>query len=248
MHGISVIGAQVLAVLADESAVNLQKYKALGWVLVMVLLPPLGRADSYVFTPGWHAGWQHQAANNVCALRLPVATYGVVSFVASASTPVAFELQARKDWHAPGPLMAVLYAPQWHPQAPRREELGTLSHIDGGGAVARGHLANHMLLALRQGLHIELLAPAGFAQLEDLSVHLTAKDLQPALDEFLSCAHTNVKVSWQEMSRTRISYEVDAYALNEAGKTALASLARYVLEDPTVTTLYVDGHTDAKIS
>ena len=230
--------------MADEKAVNLQNYKCLCWALIL-LYPASVHADSYSFVPGWQSVWRHESSNSVCALSLRVPSYGQATFVASATTAPAFELQAHKDWHAPGPLMAVAFAPDWHPQAPWREELGTLSHIDGGGAVARGTLAKRMLFGLREGLHVELLAPAEFDRREDVSIHLTAKDLQPALEAFLKCAHTDIKVSWQEMSRTRLSYDVDEYALGDAGRAKLAALARYVLEDPTVNKLFVDGHTDA---
>lgn len=205
---------------------------------------PVAATQDVTFAPGWDSHWRHSAGNNVCALTLPVGVYGEARFVADPANPPAFELQARTDLHEPGPLTVAKYAPDWHPAAPLFEDLGTLSHIEGGGAVTRGKLAAAMLTALRQGLHIELAAPAWYDKRSDVRVHLHAKDLAPALDEFLRCAHTNVKVSWQELSRTRVSYEVDAHALDDAGRARLNALARYVLEDPSVTKLYIDGHTD----
>ena len=87
-------------------------------------------------------------------------------------------------------------------------------------------------------------AAAWFDKHTDIDLHLHAKDLAPALDEFLRCAHTDVRVSWQEMSRTRVSYDVDAHALNDASRARLRALARYVQEDTSVSKLYIDGHTD----
>ena len=231
---------------ADEKAVNLQKYICRWMTAWVVTICPLNAwAEGFVYMPSWQSAWQGESANEVCKLGLTLADYGRASFVAAPAAAVAFELQAQKDWYAPGPITATAYAPAWHPEAPRREVLGELSHIEGGGAVARDRLAANMLLALRQGLHIELASPAWFEQRQDVVVHLTAKDLRPALDKFLKCAHTNIKVSWQEMSRTRVSYDVNEYSLSEAEKLKLQALAGYVFQDPSITTLYVDGHTDA---
>ena len=196
------------------------------------------------FVPDWDAQWSHQLHNGVCALVLPLAEYGEARFVASVSMSPVFELQAHHDFHEPGPITVSIFAPQWHPAQPVREDLGVISHIVGGGGVASGALAADMLLALRKVMHLELAAPASFNKRVDVALYLTAKDVRPALDEFLQCAQTDVKVAWQELSRTRVLYAVGVHQLDDAGKAKLQSLARFVRSDPGIGTLYVDGHTD----
>jgi outer membrane protein OmpA-like peptidoglycan-associated protein len=213
--------------------------------LVSLLTWCPGYAESnHQFVPDWDAQWSHQERNSVCALVLPLAEYGEARFVASVSMAPVFELQAHQDLHEPGPISVSKFAPQWHPAQPAREDLGVISHIQGGGGVAGGALAADMLLALREGMHIKLAAPASFNKRVDVALFLTAKDLRPALDEFLRCAQTGVKVAWQEMSRTRVMYAAGAHQLDELGKSKLQALARFVLADPGIKTLYIDGHTD----
>lgn len=200
--------------------------------------------SNHRFVPDWDSQWSHQSRNGVCALVLPLAEYGEARFVASVSMSPVFELQAHHDFQEPGPITVSTFAPQWHPAQPAREDLGVISHIVGGGGLASGALAADMLLALRKGMHIELAAPASFNKRVDVALYLTAKDVRPALDEFLQCAQTNVQVSWQEMSRTRVLYAVGVHQLDDAGKERLQGLARFVRSDPGIGTLYVDGHTD----
>lgn len=181
----------------------------------------------------------------MCALVLGLDDYGEARFVASPSMAPVFELQAALDLHAPGPIEVHRFAPDWHPAAPLRETLGEVFHINGGGGVARDALAANMLLSLRQGLHLELAANAWFEPYRNVTLQLVAKDLRPALDAFLQCAHSNVEVSWQKMSRTRVLYEVDKHALHDTERDKLASVVRFVNQDPSITTIFVDGHTDS---
>ncbi len=240
--------AQVICGKADKRHVKKQNFIVVCWAVccaTALLNAEITAAQSYQYGPTLQASWQYHSAKGSCMLELPLADFGVARFVATRDTHPSFELQARKDWHAPGPLTATVYAPAWHPQSPLKETLGELLHISRGGAIARDGLASTMLQVLRQGLHLELVADAWFDQPHPVGVHVSARDFQPALDQFLSCAHTEVKVSWQAMSRTRVAYAVDEYSLTDADKSKLEALARYVQSDPTVTEVFVDGHTDA---
>ena len=240
--------AQVICSGADKRRVKKQNVILMCWVACCangLLRAESTAAQSYQYSPTLQASWQYHQADDSCLLELPLGDFGVARFVATRDSHPSFELQARKDWYAPGPLKASVYAPAWHPQSPRRETLGELLHISRGGAIARDALASTMLQVLRQGLHLELVADAWFDQPHAVGVHVTARDFQPALDRFLTCAHTEVKVSWQAISRTRIAYAVDAYSLTDADKSKLEALAGYLQSDPTVTQVFVDGHTDA---
>lgn len=164
--------------------------------------------------------------------------------MSALGAPPGFELQAKLDLHAPGDLAVDKVAPSWHPAAPRQERLGLATHIDGGGAVARGALASRMLDALRDGFDLQISAPAWFAGDSPVDVTIAATRFHDAYDEFLSCAATNVNVAWAQLSRTRITYETDEHELTQDAERLLAGIARFVAQDPSVEKIYVDGHTD----
>lgn len=191
------------------------------------------------------AHWHHRESKQLCTLSLALGDYGEARFIASPSMRPVFELQPHKDMHAEGPIRVVKYTPAWHPNFASREVLGVLKHMQGAGATARGKLSSHMLSALRQGLSLEFSAPTWFDSDSELLIEVSAKEVRPAMDAFVACAHSNTLVSWKNASRTRIGYAVDQFSLNDAGRQSLTDLARYVLEDSSIRTLYIDGHTDA---
>ena len=183
-------------------------------------------------------------ANNVCVLSLPVPDYGEARFVATASSPTEFEFQARRDLQA-SDLDVARLAPDWHPHAGARAHIGIVRHIPQGGGVARGQMVDAMLIALRDGYTLELQAAANFHQAGDIKWRMRAMHFIAAYDEFTSCAHTNLRVAWAQISRTRVPFEIDSSELDQVGRSKLDAIVRFVLSDPDVTTLYIDGHTDA---
>ena len=178
-------------------------------------------------------------------MSIDVGDYGEARFVTAGPGAPVFELQARRDLHRSGPVTARLMAPAWHPRAPHTESLGVLMHIDGGGLVGSAPLAARMLLGLRDGLHVVLGAPARNDQRMDVSLELSAMDMRSAFDEFTQCAHTRIEVAWHAISRTRITYEVDRHSIDAVSGQRLAAVARYIQLDPSISRVYVDGHTDA---
>ncbi len=209
-----------------------------------LLVGPAPAANDMRFTANWQHDWQHLTSGDLCQLTLEVGGYGEARFVGTRGSAPVFELQARRDMHASGPLQVWQYAPGWHPAAGARGPLGELAHIAGGGAVARGDVADRMLSALRQGMHLELAGQAGYDGQHTVLLDMTARNMGPALETFLDCARTDIEVAWHKMSRTRVAYEVDTHTLDEAGQRQLDALARFVAQDPAIATLYIDGHTD----
>ncbi|XOV82965.1 MAG: OmpA family protein [bacterium] len=202
------------------------------------------QANEIRFSPAWDSGWQYSQQQGNCTLSLPIHAYGEARFVADGIEPAGFELQANKDMHKAGALSVNSYAPAWHPAAPTRQTLGNLTHIEGGGAVARAALAADMLLALQQGLHLELTGGAWFDESAQVAIELAAMNMRAEFAAFLACAQTHISVAWQTLSRTRITYDIAQHQLNDNGRRQLRALAQYVLQDPAVDKVFVDGHTD----
>ena len=250
---ISAAASKVARASAVTGHVNLRYAKSILalWVLSMgVLMPaPPGVADLRAaemrFHPGWEVAWVSHQARDYCRMSVAIGEYGEARFIASAVGDPEFEFQARKDLQRSGPIEVYSVAPQWHPQAPARARLGALVHIDGGGGMARGGLASNMMLALRDGMHIELAAPSASDRQARIVVELVAMDARAAIDELLACAHTQVMVAWQAISRTRLTYEVGSHSIDQASRQRLSAVALFAQQDPSVTTIFIDGHTDA---
>ena len=182
--------------------------------------------------------------DQVCLLKAEVPAYGEARFVASTDTPAEFEFQAHRDYQG-SDLQVTRMAPDWHPQAGFRETLGIARHISSGGSVARGQLADAMLLALRDGYVLALKAAAKHRADAQMEWQLPVIGFISAYDQFIHCAQTSLQVSWAQMSRTRIPFAVDSADLDETAQQRLRTVARFVRGDHEISTLYIDGHTDA---
>jgi outer membrane protein OmpA-like peptidoglycan-associated protein len=211
--------------------------------LLMVLGAPIP-AVAAEFAAGVDGDWQLRRDGEQCALVHGVDGYGEARFVAAAGSQPSFELQAHLDLHASGGVRVIKVAPAWHPRAPLQDELGVSQHVEGGGLVARGALASRMLLALRDGYDLNLSAAPWFGDRAGVDLTVGSTRFQTAYDEFVVCAKTNIRVAWQQVSRTRIAFGSNEHELDESDERLLKGIARFVEQDSTVKRVFVDGHTD----
>lgn len=197
----------------------------------------------FVYGSPWTA-WQFKAEQDYCVLYAPLAEYGEARFVARPDGELFFELQARRDQQG-SPMAVSRVAPDWHPQAGAQHALGHLRHLQGAGSSVSGELAETMLLALRAGYVLDFHGRSAVAVPQALQWSVQPVGFIPALDEFRHCAHTRLSVAWHDISRTRLHFDTDQHNLTAQAKMRLDAVASYVRQDPAVTTLYVDGHTDS---
>ncbi len=215
--------------------------KVLLFSLASLLSAQVVGATAASFESAWDQGWQAHHSDKGCQMGLALPGYGEARFVADTTTDITFELQAMRDFQG-GPLKVWRAAPAWLPVTEADAALGHLAHIPQGGSIAQGELAQQMFLALRQGYGLELRGPSSTHLPQDLELSLSALKFFPAMQSFLSCAHTSVTVAWQGISRTSVSFEVDAHHIEESPR--LDAVATYVKSNPAVTRIYIDGHTD----
>lgn len=229
---------------------TLRGYYAAHWLWCALLLAgvcSLGSAQAQHarFNGGWEGQWQYAAAGGVCSLGLDLIEYGHARFAVAGDGEMTFELQALRDAQFGEGADAHSLAPGWHPAAGQRRDLGPIKHIPGGGLTARGAQAQSVLSQLQLGFLIELSSPTWFDSDQAVTLQLSPQGLRPALGEFLECAKSDISVSWAQMSRMRLGYAVDEHVLDPNAEQRLTALAQYVAADPSITSVYVDGHTDA---
>ncbi|MEM7098107.1 MAG: OmpA family protein [Pseudomonadota bacterium] len=206
-------------------------------------------ADSLVpagmtFGTSWDARWHFSSHEGHCEMSRPIQDYGVARFVASAPHAVSFELQANKDLFAPSGVKVNQTAPAWHSNSPS-SPLGQVLHIPGGGFIADGSLARSMFWALKDGDLVTMSGSSRFDRSKGVEIQLSSIGFGELVEDFLSCAATMVRVSWQQLSRTRVMFETNEHALSNDGRRHLDAIAQYLEHETGIKRLYVDGHADA---
>lgn len=203
-----------------------------------------GSIQALQFSPGWDARWQYSEQQH-CQLSQELPDYGVARFVASPTQGIAFELQAKRDLFAPaGGVEVHSEAADWRSQQVAMQSLGKALQIPGGGAIADGQLAGQMFWALQEGKQLVLQGWNRMNPVAVVQVAVTPLGFAAQLSSFMQCAATQVSVSWQELSRTRIDFDSGGAQLNGLHKLKLDAIVSYVSSDTGVSKLFVDGHAD----
>ena len=91
-----------------------------------------------------------------------------------------------------------------------------------------------MVLAGRSRMHSQT----------SVQVAITPLGFAAQMQAFMECSGTLVNVSWQALSRTRIDFDSGGADLSGLHKLKLDAIVAYVINDPGVTRLFVDGHAD----
>lgn len=187
--------------------------------------------------------WSVRQADGLCLLEQPLRDFGAIRFVGAPGMALRLEVLGHREVFADGPVGLVRVAPPWHPAHPQREPLGETEQRAGSGVLIGDPLATRVLMALYQGYEAHLEHTAWYGG--EASVRIGNEHLRPRYDAFARCMQDATARGWSEFERTRIEYQSDAVDLSDADRTRLRQVAEYVLADPAVVRIYVDGHTDA---
>ena len=204
---------------------------------------PLTRAR---FGESLNGQWRFDELDGICRLERSPVAYGTARFVTTLAGEVAFELVGVRDLLAAGPVRLNRIAPAWHPLYPLNEAMSELHHVAGIGVSAADAQATRMLMDLYSGFHQILHNPGFYDGGSTVQVQISAINFRPAYRRFMACFQraTASLTSFAALDRTRVLFEVDKDQLSPTARPRLAAIAKLVQADPSVSAVYIDGHTD----
>lgn len=187
--------------------------------------------------------WAFREAHGQCLLERGVEGFGRVRFAGAPGGALRLEVLGHRGVFADGAVTVFRVAPPWHPEHPRREVLGAAEHRSGAGLLLEEPLATRVLMALYRGFEAHLRHDAWYGG--DAGVRIANVHLRPRYHTFVRCLRGPAAEGWTALERTRVEYASGAASLSSEARARLRRIAEYVREDPKVTRIYVDGHTDA---
>lgn len=212
---------------------------AAAWLAMAPASSAWGR--TYLADPG--SAWAVREADGLCLLEQPVRDFGAIRFVGAPGVPLRLEVLGHRAVFAEGAVTVSRVAPPWHPEHPQRTVIGETSQRAGSAVLIGEPLATRALMALYEGFETHLEHPAWYGGQADLRIG--NEHLRGRYEEFARCLQDATAQGWSAFERTRIEYQAAQTTISEAGRARLAQVAEYVLADPAVVRIYVDGHTDA---
>lgn len=210
-----------------------------------MLLLDCGSADALEFGSGLETSvWSAAGNNQECVLEHEVPGYGLGRFRHRAGATREFELATEDPRFDSGTLSVAAEPPPWRPHL-ASTRLADLKH-EGGVVGVNGDLSSRMLGSLTRGYEVVVSGPMQFSNTARVRVLLSATRFEAAYQEFVACENKLLPASFAQIERSRIAYGSGGHGVPAAATRVLEEVAGYVTADPTVTRIYVDGHTDDK--
>lgn len=217
------------------------------WVVLCVGLCPAGPvlAGMQHYGAALHeAKWEVSSSRLSCTLSHTIPLYGTVRFEGRAGGNLDFVVQVLRRPAQAGVAQLASLAPAWKHDAPALD-LGQVSVADSSEPFRFDRpLARRLLAELEKGM-VPTFTYQDWADGRDqVTVAVSSVNVKAALGEFLHCLNGLLAYDFDKVKQTLVTFAFDSAALSREARLALDRVADYLLADPEVSKVMIEGHTD----
>ncbi|MCP5160623.1 MAG: OmpA family protein [Hahellaceae bacterium] len=188
--------------------------------------------------------WYLSASIFECSLTHNIPDYGRGVFFHEAGEKLQFYLDALHNPMKPGKAALVLEAPAWKAGL-RVKELGFVAVADSARALVVDDVrATDMMDSLLSGMMPTFTRQAWFSD-DSVRVRISSINFASLYPDYLKCLSGLLPVNFRQVERSKVHFEVDKAKLTNEDYNVLNNIIIFVKADPTVTAIFVDGHTDS---
>ncbi|MCL6416287.1 OmpA family protein [Aestuariirhabdus sp. Z084] len=188
--------------------------------------------------------WRLEASVFECRLSHAIPSYGEAVFSHRAGERVSFYLDS---WHRPmrqGKAEMTAQPPSWRIGSPVRE-MGAVKVVSGRQPVAiKGSLPSSMLAQLYGGMQPTIHRLAWYDSKQPVNVELSPVNFQVVYQQYVSCLSQLLPVNFDQIQRSFVLFDTGKTQLRQEALQKLGNIITYVKADPSVSTIFIDGHTD----
>jgi outer membrane protein OmpA-like peptidoglycan-associated protein len=180
----------------------------------------------------------------VCTLSHTVPLYGTVRFEGRAGGKLDFAVQVLRRPAKAGVAQLASLAPAWKHDTPALA-LGQVSVADGAEPIRFDRpLAWRLLAELEKGMFPTFTYQDWADGRDEVTVAISAVNVKPALGEFLGCLDGLLSYDFSAVQKTLVNFAFGSAALGPEARGVLDRVAEYLLADPAVSGVLIEGHTD----
>lgn len=217
------------------------------WVVLCVGLLPAGSvlAGTQHYGAALHeAKWEVSSTRLMCSLSHTIPLYGTVRFEGRAGGKLDFSVQVLRRPAQAGVARLASLAPAWKHDAAALD-LGQVNVADSSEPFRFDRpLARRLLAELEKGMMPTFTYQDWVDGRDQVTVAISAVNVKAALGEFLNCLDGLLAYDFGTVQKTLIRFAFDSAALSTEARGALDRVAEYLLADPAVSGLVIEGHTD----
>ncbi|ARN74567.1 flagellar protein MotY [Oceanicoccus sagamiensis] len=191
-----------------------------------------------------HAEWRLELSPFECKMWQPLPYFGDAVFSNRAGEEQKFYLAPTRKAMKAGEARLVSTPPVWD-ETRRSLDMGIVKVHPNKPSISLGKKRSTQLLnELYDGMSPVFSRPSWYAEDEDIEVFLSSINFRKAYDQYRGCLAALLPVNFDQINRSRIHFPTAKYELTRASKTQLDHVVQYVKADPSVTSFFIDGHTD----
>lgn len=216
-------------------------------VLLMVLAWPSLAAVRQYGAGLTDSQWKLDAATPLqCRVSHEIPRFGVAHFVSEAGkvTNVSFNLDMRVAATRKGSAELVTVPPRWHP-GDQSATLGAMTLYRQFDGSLQDKVVWQMLSELEKGWQPTFFYRDFLNSRDQVAVALSSVKFRPVYDQFLGCVSQLLPFSFDDISMTVLSYELQSTELTLESKRKLAMVTEYLKADKSVELLMVDAYSDS---
>ncbi len=191
------------------------------------------------------AQWHSDASIMECKLWQDVPQYGKAVFSMKPGSKLSFYLDSKRPITSTGRAVIKSVAPLWKSDV-RERNIGTAPTSTGKRPVVLGdNLASHLIAELELGMFPRI-EHDGWYSGHRVDVDVSSVNFQKAYLAYQDCVASLSPWTLDELARTMVNFEFDKSDLQENAGERLDAIVGFIKNDPKITSIAVDGHTDAK--
>lgn len=192
------------------------------------------------------SAWRAEGDALFCRLSHEIPRYGKAIFEQRAQGNLDFRIEVHRQPREVALARLVSAPPQWMHDTMARD----LGQVDIRLERAAMHLnevqAHRLLLELEHGMFPTFSFSDWADGRDEVNVFLSAVRVRQALGEFLACLDEQLPYGLDHVRNTRIAFAFDRSELSREARQRLDKVAKYMLLDPKVEGVLLEGRADSK--
>jgi len=214
-------------------------------VFCMVLLTAPVLAGEMRYGADIHQSvWRADSRPLHCTLTQNIPYYGRAVFEKQAGGKLAFYIQVMRSPKAVGMAKLVSTAPAWKHDVMVRD-LGQVDYSQSSTPFKVNEVtARRLLLELEQGMFPTFSYKDWSDGRDRIQVAISAVNVRKPLGSFLECLDNLIDFTLEDVRMSRIQFGFDSSELSANARRRLDQVAEYLLADPEVRKVTLEGLTD----